>query len=500
MSFLVMATFLLLLGISISTIEGTSLHSPFDSGETSYPSFSSFLFPRASVPRRTTSFAFPRSRFARRLSIENRSKSNAANEILQVNKTCPTGFDLIREENGLSFHCECKKYHLKWHEDGLCYREYEQGPCPPGHRLELDDKTNQPKCVCPFFSAKYTDGNCYQEYTRGPCPFGRLIVLDKELGEGKCVCNPEQRMYYHPDSKQCFELYKQGPCPDGHILSFNYGTLRPECKCKTGYHFYSGDGKCYLLNTKGPCEEKIEDCTGTPCFMKSLQELQVQCTCLPKRSMTDGGRCYEPYTRGPCRFGEYLVFKKGGRATCETKRYCKRFDNWHWWEPHQRCYRQFTQGPCKKGKLFYLDTNGSGCSCKRSWKAYYHEETAACYEQESKGPCPKGQYFAFNTTSGSTECNCFKNFAFNPKDGTCVEKYTRGPCPDGRLVVAKQPGNTISCDCGPHMKDHYWLSDGKCYQHYEQGPCKSDEQFRKHPAKQHGAICILWGQNYLSYG
>ena len=52
------------------------------------------------------------------------------------------------------------------------------------------------------------------------------------------------------------------------------------------------------------------------------------------------------------RFGEYLVFKKGGRATCETKRYCKRFDNWHWWEPHQRCYRQFTQGPCKKGKSF----------------------------------------------------------------------------------------------------------------------------------------------------
>ena len=51
----------------------------------------------------------------------------------------------------------------------------------------------------------------------------------------------------------------------------------------------------------GPCEEEIEDCTGTPCFMKSLQELQVQCTCLPKRSMTDGGRCYEPYTRGPCR-------------------------------------------------------------------------------------------------------------------------------------------------------------------------------------------------------
>ena len=51
------------------------------------------------------------------------------------------------------------------------------------------------------------------------------------------------------------------------------------------------------------------------------------------------------------RFGEYLVFKKGGAAVCESKRYCKRFDNWHWWEPHQRCYRQFSQGPCKKGEI-----------------------------------------------------------------------------------------------------------------------------------------------------
>ena len=58
-------------------------------------------------------------------------------------------------------------------------------------------------------------------------------------------------MYYHQSSRQCFELYKQGPCPDGHILSFNYGTLRPECKCRAGYHYYQGDGKCYLLNTKG---------------------------------------------------------------------------------------------------------------------------------------------------------------------------------------------------------------------------------------------------------
>ena len=57
------------------------------------------------------------------------------------------------------------------------------------------------------------------------------------------------------------------------------------------------------------------------------------------------------------RFGEWLVFKKGKdgpvTAKCEGKKYCKRFDNWHWWAPHQRCYRQFSQGPCKKGVPFF---------------------------------------------------------------------------------------------------------------------------------------------------
>ena len=59
----------------------------------------------------------------------------------------------------------------------------------------------------------------------------------------------------------------------------------------------------------GPCENEISECRGTPCFMKSLQELKVQCTCLPKRSMTDDGRCYEPYTRGPCRYTSYFPNK-----------------------------------------------------------------------------------------------------------------------------------------------------------------------------------------------
>ena len=63
-----------------------------------------------------------------------------------------------------------------------------------------------------------------------------------------------------------------------------------------------------------------------------------------------------------------------------------------------------------------------------------------------------------------------------------------------------RPGNIAGCDCGPHMKDYFWPPDGKCYPHYERGPCKEDEQFRKHPAKEHGATCIVWGKTSNSDG
>ena len=202
------------------------------------------------------------------------------------------------------------------------------------------------------------------------------------------------------------------------------------------------------------------------------------------------------------RFGEWLVFKNDGSARCENKKYCKRFDNWHWWSPHQRCYRQFSQGPCRKGtlpntssdmpityklvpffhlgKLFYLDTDegGTGCHCKPEWNVYYWNQTQECFEQESPGPCPSGQYFAYNSTSRSTECNCFKNYVFDPAQGTCIEQFTVGPCPDGYLVVEDENGR-MKCDCGPHMKAHYWIPDGKCYPHYQQGMNQCCQLFKK---------------------
>ena len=58
----------------------------------------------------------------------------------------------------------------------------------------------------------------------------------------------------------------------------------------------------------GPCSNELSGCRGTPCFMKSLEALEVQCTCLPKHSTTEDGRCYQPYTRGPCPWVNDLLY------------------------------------------------------------------------------------------------------------------------------------------------------------------------------------------------
>ena len=73
--------------------------------------------------------------------------------------------------------------------------------------------------------------------------------------------------------------------------------------------------------------------------------------------------------------GEWLVFKSDGSARCENKKYCKRFDNWHWRSAHQRCDRQFSQGPGKKGnraainyfpKTSYIDFNNESITVQDS--------------------------------------------------------------------------------------------------------------------------------------
>ena len=50
------------------------------------------------------------------------------------NKNCPSGYELQHDRNTNKYECTCKKYHLYWPSDGLCYREFQQGPCPEGHR------------------------------------------------------------------------------------------------------------------------------------------------------------------------------------------------------------------------------------------------------------------------------------------------------------------------------------------------------------------------------
>ena len=52
----------------------------------------------------------------------------------------------------------------------------------------------------------------------------------------------------------------------------------------------------------GPCGQELRTCPGTPCYMRSLEAIDEQCTCLPRSATTEDGRCYQPYTRGPCEY------------------------------------------------------------------------------------------------------------------------------------------------------------------------------------------------------
>ena len=54
--------------------------------------------------------------------------------LLGTNKRCPRGYEVRYDKRARKYECRCKRYHLYWPGDGLCYREYHRGPCPEGHR------------------------------------------------------------------------------------------------------------------------------------------------------------------------------------------------------------------------------------------------------------------------------------------------------------------------------------------------------------------------------
>ena len=63
-----------------------------------------------------------------------------------------------------------------------------------------------------------------------------------------------------------------------------------------------------ILLLSGPCGQELRTCPGTPCYMRSLEAIDEQCTCLPRSATTEDGRCYQPYTRGPCEYVLFVLF------------------------------------------------------------------------------------------------------------------------------------------------------------------------------------------------
>lgn len=65
--------------------------------------------------------------------------------------------------------CNCRAYHLYWPQDGLCYRELTQGPCPTGFKLVWNVLEEKAECECPPFWSQADDGQCYEEYSQVNC-------------------------------------------------------------------------------------------------------------------------------------------------------------------------------------------------------------------------------------------------------------------------------------------------------------------------------------------
>jgi len=154
------------------------------------------------------------------------------------------------------------------------------------------------------------------------------------------------------------------------------------------------------------------------------------------------------------------------------------------------------------GKLFYLDPSagGTGCHCRRDWRAHYWPATGGCYEQESPGPCAPGRYFAYDARARKAVCACFRSHAPRPDVGDCVELGSKAHCPDGQVVQADTATGEAVCGCSQRLGAHYWPADGRCYPHYERGPCAEGEQFRPHPLRPREAACIVWGKTSPSSG
>ncbi|XP_011297071.1 uncharacterized protein [Fopius arisanus] len=176
--------------------------------------------------------------------------------------------------------CGCNPKLPHFHrETEKCYPLGGSEPCLPGQHFAIPrfetptDEEIHGKCECQPNYIEYKNGLCYRPYTRGPCPPGAML-----LNSTTCVLIPCKRgRLYFARERGCYKIGSKGPCSAGQVVFFDY-SVRPSID-GISYHGICGDagtlelsedqtdynscekslgmflinGTCYKLYTQGPC-------------------------------------------------------------------------------------------------------------------------------------------------------------------------------------------------------------------------------------------------------
>lgn len=342
-------------------------------------------------------------------------------------------------------------------------------PCPETQELQAgtseDSGAVRGVCRCPPGTALHhpPDEKCYHLHGSKPCPAGQYFAPPGECRSvGRCPNHTEQAWW--PRDLTCYTIMTRGPCPRGRLVHRSeHDPTIVECRCKSSRHMWAGGAGtapgCYEHGTRGPCLESGH------IFMED-----GRCGCEASLLQHDNttNKCWEIGARGPCERGQTWHGKKHGGCRCKP--------GLTPWPEDGRCYRPYTRGPCATGRS--LTGDGSLCGpapCHR--RGYLYVPGDGCHRPGQRGPCLPGNVVAFDlrarpsldgpsyrgvctpqsVTSNSLSRRGREHEACPsgqaPYKTRCHALYSRGPCPAHQWLIPNNRDINSSkdamCDCQP---------------------------------------------------
>lgn len=219
--------------------------------------------------------------------------------------------DLVSTRNNIRG-CNSMAGRVLWPATNECVELLTQGPCPPGHWVQLSNPGSVPVCArqpCRPGEALLDGRVCHTTADSTVCPPTQQL-LTNEFGEAECDCGPG--LVYHLPTDTCYTPYTQGPCPPGEVIkvmdaegsgqaacvvnpcpSPSMVPLEENCSVSTRM---GPNTNCHVLDTQGPCVSgflTIDESLSEPICLETHSIFNLPNTKLcPRGSKRDSiGRC-----------------------------------------------------------------------------------------------------------------------------------------------------------------------------------------------------------------